>query len=295
MAYLGDMISVMTFVGRPCGGGVLVAAALVVAAAAPEAPAQQVVSRGGSFLEAKLLPGGRLEDGRQSAALVLTVKPGWKTYWRQPGEAGVPPEFDWTGSGNLADIEVGWPAPVVFQSFGYQTLGYGGRVVLPLSLTPERAGEPVDLRLSAMFGVCRDICVFEEVERAVSVPAAASSLHDGVIAAGRAAMPLGAAESGVALEACRIAGAGQSRAVTAEFTMPEGHGAPPMPVIIVEGPAGSWVEPPLLDASEDGSIVLEAVMRLSSPDAWVERGDLRFTLLADGLAAEIRGCVPTTG
>ncbi|MEM9763115.1 MAG: protein-disulfide reductase DsbD domain-containing protein [Pseudomonadota bacterium] len=281
-------------------GGALAAsigAAMLLAApgVVPEAGAQQVVSRGGSFLDAKLLPGGRMDDGRQAAALVLKVKPGWKTYWRQPGEAGVPPEFDWTASGNLADIEVGWPAPVVFQSFGYQTLGYGGRVVLPLTLTPERAGEPVELRLSAMFGVCRDICVFEQVDRAVSVPPAASSLHDGVIAAGRAAMPLDAAASGVALEACRIAGAGETRAVTAEFSLPDSVGASTMPVIVVEGPTGSWVEPPLLYASADGDVALEAVMRLGSADAWVQRDDLRFTVLADGLAAEIRGCAPKAG
>ncbi|MEO1316587.1 MAG: tyrosinase family protein [Pseudomonadota bacterium] len=116
--------------GEPAMRHVTVAGLAMCAAVAamPEAAAQQVISRGGSFLEAKLLAGGRMEDGRQSAALVLKVKPGWKTYWRQPGEAGVPPQFDWTGSDNLADIEVGWPAPVVFESFGYRTLGYGGPI-----------------------------------------------------------------------------------------------------------------------------------------------------------------------
>lgn len=286
--------------GEPAMRHVMVAGLAVCAAVAamPEAAAQQVISRGGSFLEAKLLAGGRMEDGRQSAALVLKVKPGWKTYWRQPGEAGVPPQFDWTGSDNLADIEVGWPAPVVFESFGYRTLGYGGRVVLPLSLTPERAGEPVALHLSGTVGVCKEICVFEEVEEAISVPAVASSIHDGVIASGWASLPATAETSGVGLAACRIAGAGDTRALSATLTMPAGEpgaAARPMPFVVIEGPTGSWIEPPSLEETAEGEIALEAVMRLGSADAWVERDDLRFTVLAEGLAAEINGCSPTTG
>ncbi|MEM7497504.1 MAG: protein-disulfide reductase DsbD domain-containing protein [Pseudomonadota bacterium] len=260
------------------------------------AQAQQVVSRGESFLSAQLLPGGRLADGRQSAALVLKMRPGWKTYWRQPGEAGVPPMLDWTGSGNLADIEVGWPAPEVFESFGYTTLGYGDRVVLPLTLTPTLAGEPVTLRLEGTLGVCKDICVFEQVSETVAVPSASSSIHDGAIAAARDAMPDGPAVSGVHLVACRIAGAGKARQVSARFLMPAAAVAGgPLPLVIVEGPEGSWVEPPSLAAAEDGAVTLEAVLRLGSAEAWVGRGDLRFTLLATGIAAEIEGCIPTTG
>ncbi|MCX8508161.1 MAG: protein-disulfide reductase DsbD family protein, partial [Rhodobacteraceae bacterium] len=70
----------------------------VLALAAPLAQAQPVPD---NLLKAEILPGWRTESGSQMAALRLTMAPGWKTYWRAPGDAGIPPRFDWTGSANL--------------------------------------------------------------------------------------------------------------------------------------------------------------------------------------------------
>lgn len=256
------------------------------------AEAQQVVSRGGSFVEAQLVAGSGHGGVERTAALVMKVKPGWKTYWRQPGEAGVPPQFDWSGSENLASLEVGWPAPEVFDSFGYQTLGYGGRVVLPITLKAERADAPISLALNARLGVCKDICVFEEIDLHTSLPAKGSSIHDGVIASGFDAMPMGPEEAGVALMACRIAGAGSERAVSARFSMPAGSS---VPYIVAEGPDASWFEPASVAAGKADEITFEAVLRLPAEDAWVDRSGIRFTLLGEGLAAEINGCTPAAG
>ncbi|MEM6676572.1 MAG: protein-disulfide reductase DsbD domain-containing protein [Pseudomonadota bacterium] len=257
------------------------------------APAQQLVSTGGSFLQATLLPGGRMADGRQSAALVLEVKPGWKTYWRQPGEAGVPPEFDWSGSQNLDALEIAWPAPTPFESFGYMTLGYGGRVVLPLALTPVDHGRPVELGLDARFGVCREICVFEEVALNETVWPDATSIHDGVIAAAQGMLPGGPSETGARVLECRLAGAGAERALEARLSLPETASEP---VVVVEGPAGAWVGAQSTEV-EGGEIALNATVMLPEGTAWVDRSDIRFTLLGEGLgataAAELNGCRPT--
>ena len=60
-------------------------------------------------VSASVLTGWRMENGHHMAALRITLAPGWKTYWRAPGEAGIPPRFDWTGSDNLSAVTVHWP------------------------------------------------------------------------------------------------------------------------------------------------------------------------------------------
>ncbi len=70
------------------------------------------------------------------AAFEITLEEGWKTYWRSPGDAGIPPRFDWENSHNLDGVALHWPRPAVFESFGTQTIGYSEKLILPVELTP---------------------------------------------------------------------------------------------------------------------------------------------------------------
>src|SRR6056297_2127380 len=76
------------------------------------------------MVNVSVLPGWQMSDGRHMAALRFSREDGWKTYWRAPGDAGIPPRFDWSGSGNLARVALHWPAPKVFDSYGLRTVGY---------------------------------------------------------------------------------------------------------------------------------------------------------------------------
>jgi DsbC/DsbD-like thiol-disulfide interchange protein len=91
--------------------------------------------------------------------LEIELDPGWKTYWRMPGDAGIPPQFDWSRSQNLKSVEVLWPAPHRFSDKGGETIGYKDRVVFPLRIMPDNPDAPVALDLSLFFGVCQDICI----------------------------------------------------------------------------------------------------------------------------------------
>jgi DsbC/DsbD-like thiol-disulfide interchange protein len=91
--------------------------------------------------------------------LAIELDEGWKTYWRLPGDAGIPPQFDWSKSKNLKSVEVLWPAPHRFNDKGGETIGYKDRVVFPLRIVPENPDQPVELNLSLFFGVCQDICI----------------------------------------------------------------------------------------------------------------------------------------
>ncbi|MDH3241879.1 MAG: protein-disulfide reductase DsbD family protein [Alphaproteobacteria bacterium] len=91
--------------------------------------------------------------------LQFRLKPGWKIYWRSPGDAGVPPTVDWTGSRNLEGVEVSWPLPEQFTIFGLTTMVYGGEVVLPMEAMLKEPGGALGLRALVRYLVCEKICI----------------------------------------------------------------------------------------------------------------------------------------
>ncbi|MFD2440837.1 protein-disulfide reductase DsbD domain-containing protein [Paracoccus kondratievae] len=88
------------------------------------------------LVSAEMMPGWVTPEGNRITALHLRLEPGWKTYWRSPGDAGVPPRFDWAGSQNLGEVRLLWPRPEVIESEGERTLGYREELILPIEITP---------------------------------------------------------------------------------------------------------------------------------------------------------------
>ena len=111
------------------------------------------------ILHAELREGWRLPGGTQMAALHLTLAPGWKTYWRAPGEGGIPPSFDWAGSENIARVAFHWPKPQVFDINGVRVIGYRDELVLPMEFTAADPSRPMTAAAEVELGVCEEICV----------------------------------------------------------------------------------------------------------------------------------------
>jgi DsbC/DsbD-like thiol-disulfide interchange protein len=97
------------------------------------------------------------------AGIQLRMGPGWKTYWKNPGDSGVPPSFDWSGSKNLKHAEVLYPAPHRVADANGTAIGYDDEVVFPVKLTPEQPGQPIDLKLAFAYGLCKDLCIPNQV------------------------------------------------------------------------------------------------------------------------------------
>lgn len=109
--------------------------------------------------QARLIKGSASEDGTLMAALEIALEDGWKTYWRVPGENGIPPVFDFASSSNVGSIDILWPRPTIFRDSNGLSIGYKERLILPFTIKPEQADAAVDLKLYAFFGVCAEICV----------------------------------------------------------------------------------------------------------------------------------------
>lgn len=133
--------------------------------------------------ETKAAGGGRL------AGVELVLAEGWKTYWRMPGDGGVPPSFDWAGSVNAASIKVLYPAPMRIPEANGEVIGYKGSVLFPIEVMPQDATRPVSLKLALEVGVCLDICVAATANLALVLPPAGKAARKDAITAALGLVP----------------------------------------------------------------------------------------------------------
>jgi DsbC/DsbD-like thiol-disulfide interchange protein len=254
--------------------------AMTLAAPASARAAQDMVS-------VSILPGWRMADGTHMAALRFEMAPGWKTYWRAPGEAGIPPRFDWRGSRNLGSVEILWPRPHLTTTSGLRTIGYAHDLILPVRITPARAGRPVSLAADVEIGVCSDICVPVETQVRLGLPLGGE--RDPRIAAALASRPYTAAEAGVGVVACRVApvaGGGMALEVGIEMAQ---TGAQEM-VVVESGDPELWVAQPRTTRAGGRINARTEIHHIDGRGFVLDRGALRFTVLSTGDAVDIHGC-----
>ena len=138
----------------------LVSAALIGLAGVPGAVLAEGASRWteGFHSRARLIAGASTGPERW-VGVEIVLDRGFKTYWREPGDSGLPPRFDWSGSTNAKTLEVRWPAPSRTEDGGGVTHTYAQRVVFPVRVTAADPGQPVSLQLDLDYGVCKEICI----------------------------------------------------------------------------------------------------------------------------------------
>lgn len=98
-------------------------------------------------------------QGRLHGALEIALKPGWKTYWRDPGDSGVPPQLDVSGSDNISDAQLLFPAPKRHDDGYGQWAGYDQSVALPVVFTITDPEDKVMISADVFLGVCETICI----------------------------------------------------------------------------------------------------------------------------------------
>jgi len=214
-------------------------------------------------IAASVVPTGQASR-RIYAGLEIELDDGWKTYWRNPGSSGVPPRIEFDGSGNLAKAELMFPAPVRFKDRDGDTVGYKKHVVLPVALTPNDPSKPVSLKVSAEFGICREICVpVQPVLGLIVPPEVAKAPDQGPLqtALSRVPLPSALADGAPRIEnvSVTLAGAKPQVVIDARFPGRSAEGD-----IFLEAPDGIWIP-------------------LPQPSGTVENGARRFIVdLNDG-------------
>jgi DsbC/DsbD-like thiol-disulfide interchange protein len=168
----------------------------------------------------------------------IQMQPGWKTYWRTPGDSGVPPRFDFSKSTNVESVTALYPSPKKFEDgAGGISYGYHKQVIFPLRIVPKNPNEPVQLRAAISYAVCEKLCLPVEAEAELAFTSAASAL-DSVVASAlnKVPKPVGTAEpTPVALKSFRRVGDRVIVDVAAQNT----NGLE----VYAEGPTPDWALP----------------------------------------------------
>jgi suppressor for copper-sensitivity B len=196
--------------------------------------------------------------GALRLGLHFELQPGWKIYWRAPGDAGLPPETDWTGSTNLTIGETSWPVPDRFSYAGLETFGYEDEMVLPLAATLPDPSAPVRAQASVHFLTCAAICVPNDVDLVLDIPAGAAASPESAALIDRFArrVPGPAADAGLTLIGATIAESGKDAVLSVRL-----HATPTLqrPDLLVEGADGFSYLPPV-QSDEDGVTVLKTTL-----------------------------------
>jgi DsbC/DsbD-like thiol-disulfide interchange protein len=238
------------------------------------------------ILQATLLPGWVTPDGTRMAALQLVMAPGWKTYWRSPGDAGIPPSFDWTGSQNMKGVRYHWPNPTVFDTNGLRSIGYHDVLVLPVEVTPLDPSQPVLLQGRVDLGICNDICIPAMVDVSVDLPVEGSV--NPTIKQALRDQPTSGAAAGLTDIRCTVDAIDDGLRVTAVMGLPAQGGAEA--VVLEPGLPGVWVAE--AQVSRTGGILTamaDMVAQSGAPFA-LDRSAVVVTIIGDGHAVEIKGC-----
>jgi DsbC/DsbD-like thiol-disulfide interchange protein len=161
-----------------------VAASILLSLFAPDANAQDASPwQEDAHSAARLLAGSR-SGAVLLGGIALQLKPGWHTYWRTPGDSGVPPRFDFAKSDNVEAVTVLWPAPTKFDDgAGGTSLGYHDQIVLPLRIVAKNPEKPVTLRADVNYAVCEKLCIPVQADLELSFNSVASTEDSALFAA----------------------------------------------------------------------------------------------------------------
>ncbi len=194
------------------------------------------------------------------AGLEIQMAPGWHTYWRTPGDAGIPTTVDWSGSGNLASSSVDWPAPTRLTLSGLENYVYLDRVLLPMTLRLAEPGKPTRLRAAVDYAACAEVCVPYHADLALDLPAglAAPGPEAASIAAALMRVPSALDLAGMALASVTVQPRGAKSATLVVQLRTSG---PPLrqPDLFVEGLRHGSARRPLTEFKEGGALASLAV------------------------------------
>ena len=207
-------------------------------------------------------------DGSLRAALQIALKPGWKTYWREPGDAGIPPMVKLETASGARPAAISFPLPRRFKDAYSTWAGYDAPVSLALTLQPF---DPADApHVSAFLGICKEICI--PVQADLEVAPGEGEIADDLVAAAFAALPSPAKPG---LEVTGIDDGDGT--LTARVDLPDGAGEASL---FLAGGQGWYFGQPKWDGAS--SFAVTVYDRPDQPAAEAPSWD--YTLVADGQA-----------
>lgn len=238
--------------------------------------------------KARLVEGSANADGTVQAGFEIVLEDGWKTYWRVPGESGIPPLLEFKSSSNIKDVTVHWPAPATFKDSTGFSIGYKHHVLLPFTVTPEVGAQSVELNLSAFFGVCSEICVPADARISLSLdPGNKEGRDQRIIDDAMIKVPTLAHSPDFNVSQAKLESGSDAEHVYVQLQLPDSADDI---IVLTEGPQ-NWYFDPYLDKVARTNAKREPFMAKipvyrEARDALSGEEKLRITVIANGSAIE---------
>lgn len=239
-----------------------------------------------SLASVEVLPGWRGPNGEHVAGLRITLEPGWKTYWRAPGDAGIPPRFSFQGSENIATVLPHWPVPEVFNQAGMRSVGYHENIVFPLTVQSVDPEAPMQISGQLDIGICEEICIPISLQFSSELPAEGD--RDSAIVAALIDRPLSKDEAGVGAVTCAIAPISDGLRMTAHMDVAS-TGTTEFVVIETADPH-VWVSEAEVNRNGNQLSATVDMIHHSGAVFALDRSTVNITVLGSDQAIEIQGC-----
>jgi len=110
--------------------------------------------------------------------LEYEMEPGWKTYWKSPGDGGFAQSISWENSTNVQNVNIQWPTPIEFEILGLTSLGYQNDVIFPLEVELEDESKNTFLNLHVNFLICKEVCIPGDATLFLEIPYGEKKLTD---------------------------------------------------------------------------------------------------------------------
>ncbi|MCH8465820.1 MAG: hypothetical protein LAT78_04495 [Roseinatronobacter sp.] len=236
------------------------------------------------IMDARMRPGWQTDTGTHMAGLHIRLAGNWITYWRHPGESGIVPRLDWSGSRNVAAARIHWPEPRLFTKSGVASIGYGDEIILPIELTPTDAGLPMELDATLSLGVCDDICI--PVELALQLGLNNSGMPDGMIATALTQRPRAARTAGLQAVSCTITPERKGLRLSASMTVPP-QGAEEFALVELQG---SPIRNRALPSERAGDTITGHAYLRPAPGEAIDRSAVRISIVSENGVVQHQGC-----
>jgi DsbC/DsbD-like thiol-disulfide interchange protein len=267
----------------------LFGAALICLAAAPASAQDTSPWVVEAHSSARLLAGSR-NGAILLGGVEIKLEKGWKTYWRTPGDSGVPPRFDFSKSENVEAVTILWPAPMRFDDgAGGFSIGYKKGVLIPLRIALKSPDKPVVLRLHLDYAVCEKLCV--PVESQIELPfVSVASTEDSTLSAAMDKVPKPANVGDANPLTIRDVKRSGDKRVEVDVVAPDDKDV----ALFVEGPTPDWALPIPKHVKDGKRDVQRFAFDLEGLPAGAEPSGaaLKFTLASGGRGYEFNVNLP---
>ncbi|CAN0067575.1 unnamed protein product, partial [Phaeothamnion confervicola] len=237
------------------------------------------------LIAGSLPPGDASGKPKLLAGVEMRLADGWKTYWRHPGDdGGLPPSFGWSGSKNLRNAVVRYPAPHRIKGLVGTSLGYTTSVIFPVEIETDNVSKPVELALDFEFGICREICVPAEAKLKLVIPPTLAVMPP-ELAASYQKVPQPAPNAGAILKSAKAILTGATPAITLDLAAGAAGGKLDLFAEVVEGA--------FLPVAQKSGEPAQGIQRFRIDLKGVEEAPqlsgktLRLTIMGQGAASEV--------